>query len=152
MNDNTDIKNTLSYNWANSLVGTRTGFIIIMSLCIGFGGFYSFNFIKGFVPLIMIGIVSNTIFMYCTMKIIVNSKSLQEFLSLPVNFVNKKSMNRILIADVSIIIVLNIFVLSGMLNNVFFKFLLVVLLPTIQLIFLRVVFNITRSLTDTDPM
>ncbi|MCT4639652.1 MAG: hypothetical protein N4A72_18265 [Bacteroidales bacterium] len=150
MNDNTDIKDTLSYNWANSLVGTRTGFVIIMALCIGFGGFYSFNFIKNFVPLIMIGIVSNTIFMYCTMKIIANSKTLQEFLSLPDDIINKKNMNRILTADVSIIAVLNLLILSGILNNVFFKFLMVVILPVIQLIFLRVVFNITRSLTDTD--
>jgi hypothetical protein len=98
----------------------------------------------------MIGIVSNTIFMYCTMKIIANSKTLQEFLSLPDDIINKKNMNRILTADVSIIAVLNLLILSGILNNVFFKFLMVVILPVIQLIFLRVVFNITRSLTDTD--
>lgn len=139
------IKDTTSYNWTKSLNKNKATFTIIMGLVIGFGGFFSFGFIKSWVPLIMIGLILNVILMFCVGGLLFHSTAIKNILDVPEDVITKRNMIILFSIDVSILTTLIGLILVGFLDNVFFKLLITVITPIILLLMLRVLFSIINT-------
>jgi len=144
-NNKQNIKNTTSYYWAQSLNKNRTGFIFIMGLVIGFGGFYSFGFIQSWVPLIMIGEILNAMLMFCVGGMLFHSKDIKIILSVPEDIITKRNLRALFAIDFSILTTLIALILFKVLDNVFFKLLITVIVPILLLLMQRVLFSIIKE-------